>query len=91
MLIQLSDPSSLQQHRRGGAPCHFSEPHCGAWRVTGGADVRVGLRSTVRLDTDARTDPLPLLTAQVSAAHTASRTLQTDPRLWGLPPGDAYA
>lgn len=90
MLIRLNDPSPRRQHRHRAASRLLSRHHGKAWEVTGGANVGVGLRLTVRLDTDPRTDPLPRPTAQVRSAFTASHQLQTDP-LWGLPPGDAYA
>lgn len=66
---------------------HRHAPSVVAGRVGGGVDPR----STVRLDPDPRTDPPIPLTAQVRAALTGSIPLQTDPPVWGLPPGAAHA
>jgi len=73
------DSHSLSRHRHARS---------GVARRVG---VRVDPRSTVRLDPDPRTDPPSTLTAQVRAALTGSIPLQTDPQLWGLPPGAAHA
>lgn len=59
--------------------------------VAGRVGVHVDLRCTVRLDPDPRTDPPIPLTAQVRAAVTGSIPFQTDPHVWGLPPGAAHA
>ncbi|SBV28652.1 hypothetical protein GA0070620_4201 [Micromonospora krabiensis] len=59
--------------------------------MAGRVGVHVDPRFTVRFDPDPRTDPLIPLTAQVTAALTSSTPLQTDPPVWGLPPGAAHA
>lgn len=87
MMTQHSD-----SHLRHRLDSHtLSRHHHAGPGVARRVGVSADLRSTVRLDPDPRNDPPDTLTAQVRAALSGSIPLQTDPPVWGLPPGAAHA
>lgn len=88
----MMSPHSDHHQRRYRPDSHRLSRRCHPGSgVSGRVGVQVDPRCTVRLDPDPRTDPPIPLTAQVRAAHTNSVPLQTDPPVWGLPPGAAHA
>lgn len=84
--------SYREPHQRNRPDSHPLSPHRHAEPgVPGSVAVSADPRSTIRLDPDPQPDPPQPLTAQVNPAFSVPAPLQTDPPLWGLPPGAAHA